>query len=940
MKARHPSKTNITVTAIIALAAVLITASWLSAVQTTKAQGVDDVNDNGKPYVWMKDWKLPGTVPHDVTEGGDMTFTIARDDDGEGNSQPVTLGLLWQKRPNSPEIRDMVTYSSTNNPRPDWVQIPAGATEATFSWSTTDDDQWERDIWLFVCMLSAPTGYQFHEDRRGADRNCTGWRIRDDEPAPTITQELKDGQAASVTEGGDVDLKLTRSLPDGKTSPYMSDELTIRVKIKESTLNADGTYTEQVVDPEDPDHKGYPVTFNASENTAYYTYESVDNDHDSPDHTLALIVMPDTTASSTKRERWQLADPNEAWFTILDDEKPSVTVSADKASFSETEGNATFTVTRHGDDSEALTVQLSVTQSGDYMTEPYPLVQAVIPIGANTATASLPLHNDDIHEPDGSISVEIIDQPPYNVGAENTARTTVTSEDVQQHVYVEGRTWGAETGASNALLKEIEEGEAATFRVRRRERDGDRLSSANIANRDEIQVNLKVSQQGKFRDGDRVLAWDPENASLDTATELSTDADGLFTVTIPAGEDDVWVGVPTLDDRRLFSRDGQAYYALGNRVQRTWQPAYELHGSVTLEAVAGENYTPGRPNGSDASDSVKVLDNEPPIVTLSRDENTPELTFGTSPSQPKEGDPWTFWVNRYRDETDQPLDVRIQISVQPKDCIDIHANASTHGRTLLKGESPVLDEHLGERTVTIPAGASYTQVSVLTQEDVVTECSPKLRAQVLQPPNAETLREAHPLNQYSRADFLLWDYHSFHSPAELLTQPQWQTGRATALGTILEKSILDDDPYPFIVFSKVEAPEDGGNAVMTVHLSHNNHLWDYTLDWRTTDGTATAGEDYTTASGTVTLPADIGNTETISRDLTVPIIDDRLHEPGENEKIQVNFRLSSPGQRRPQRHRQADRRRRPDTQDPDRGRRAQAGLQGSAASPAPRGTST
>ena len=59
--------------------AAVITAAWLVMVQPAWAQAPDDVNDDGRPYVWVQDWKLPGSVPHDVTEGDDMTFTVIRD---------------------------------------------------------------------------------------------------------------------------------------------------------------------------------------------------------------------------------------------------------------------------------------------------------------------------------------------------------------------------------------------------------------------------------------------------------------------------------------------------------------------------------------------------------------------------------------------------------------------------------------------------------------------------------------------------------------------------------------------------------------------------------------------------------------------------------------------------------------------------------------------
>ncbi len=125
-----------------------------------------------------------------------------------------------------------------------------------------------------------------------------------------------------MTEGDSVNFTLTRSLPDGKTSPHMSGALNIRVKIKEQFRDSDGNYSERVVDPEDQSDPGHLVTFGAGENTKDFTWTSADDDQDGPDRTLALIVMRDKTASSTKRERWSRTVHNEVWFEVLETRSP------------------------------------------------------------------------------------------------------------------------------------------------------------------------------------------------------------------------------------------------------------------------------------------------------------------------------------------------------------------------------------------------------------------------------------------------------------------------------------------------------------------------------------------------------------------------------------------------------------------------------------------
>src|SRR5262249_21162935 len=79
--------------------------------------------------------------------------------------------------------------------------------------------------------------------------------------------------------------------------------------------------------------------------------------------------------------------------------------------------------------------------------------------------------------------------------------------------------------------------------------------------------------------------------------------------------------------------------------------------------------------------------------------------------------------------------------------------------------------------------------------------------------------------------------------------------------------------------------ENGGTATITVTRAGGSS-GSVTVNYATSNGTATAGSDYTTTSGTLTF-AD-GET---SKTFTVPIIDDTAVEGNET----INLTLSSPG---------------------------------------------
>ncbi|HWC32128.1 MAG TPA: Calx-beta domain-containing protein, partial [Actinomycetota bacterium] len=93
-------------------------------------------------------------------------------------------------------------------------------------------------------------------------------------------------------------------------------------------------------------------------------------------------------------------------------------------------------------------------------------------------------------------------------------------------------------------------------------------------------------------------------------------------------------------------------------------------------------------------------------------------------------------------------------------------------------------------------------------------------------------------------------------------------------GTIVD----DDDPTPSVSIGDVTVTEGNSgttSAVFTVSLSGASGT-DVTIPYSTADGTATAGSDYTAASGTLTIPA--GQT---SRTLAIAVTGDTVDETDE-----------------------------------------------------------
>jgi carbon monoxide dehydrogenase subunit G len=102
-----------------------------------------------------------------------------------------------------------------------------------------------------------------------------------------------------------------------------------------------------------------------------------------------------------------------------------------------------------------------------------------------------------------------------------------------------------------------------------------------------------------------------------------------------------------------------------------------------------------------------------------------------------------------------------------------------------------------------------------------------------------------------------------------------------ATGTL---TIVDDDDAPTLSIGDVSFGETTGNVTVTVTLSEVSGQ-DVVVSLATSDGTATAGTDYTAGTGTITIPA--GST---TATFDVAVTGDSLDEADET----INVNLSSP----------------------------------------------
>ncbi len=95
-------------------------------------------------------------------------------------------------------------------------------------------------------------------------------------------------------------------------------------------------------------------------------------------------------------------------------------------------------------------------------------------------------------------------------------------------------------------------------------------------------------------------------------------------------------------------------------------------------------------------------------------------------------------------------------------------------------------------------------------------------------------------------------------------------------------TITDDDAAPALTIADATAPEGDGTISFTVSLGAVSSL-EVSVDWKTSDGTAAAGKDYTASSGTLTIPP--GELE---QAIAVTLFNDALDEDDETLSVSLS----------------------------------------------------
>ncbi len=324
---------------------------------------------------------IAGTSP--VTEGSNATFTLRR------------TGTTTSSLTVTVDVRESGTMLRGNPPSS--VTFGTNDSTATLTVPTQTDVIDEADSVITARITTAPAYSP------GTPSSATVTVQDDDMPRVTITA----GQSP-VTEGTDATFTLNRT-------GVITAELTVRVNVGETGAMLRGTPPAS-------------VTFGANDSTVTLT---VPTQADTTDEDNSVITASVTSALDAS---YAIGMPSSASVTVQDNDAapglPVVTITAGQTPVTEGTG-ATFTLSRTGETTTALTVTLQVSETGDMISGTPP---ASVTFGTNdtTVTLTVPTQADTTDEDNSVVTAQVTAgvNAAYSVGTNASASVTVEDDDL------------------------------------------------------------------------------------------------------------------------------------------------------------------------------------------------------------------------------------------------------------------------------------------------------------------------------------------------------------------------------------------------------------------------------------------------------------------------------------------------------------------------------
>ena len=696
------------------------------------------------------------------------------------------------------------------------LTIGAGATSATLTIATTDDLVDEPDETFTVTLSNPSTNAEL-----GSAKTATG-TIEDNDATPPPTLSITD---ASASEGADV--VFTVSL-----SHASSDAVTVQYTTADDTATAGTDYTAA---------SGETLTIGAGATSATLTVATADDLVDEPDESFTVTL-------SNPSSNAELGSAKTATGTIEDDDAtPTLSI----ANTSAVEGESVvFTVSLSHESSNAVTVQYSTADDTATAGTDYTAASGAtltIGAGATSATLTIATADDLVDEPDETFTVTL-SNPSTNaeLGTPTTATGTIVDDDGIPTLRIVNAS--AEEGTNVVFTVSLSHPAADAVTVQYTTADDTATAGTDYTAASGATLTIGAGATSA-------------TLTIATADDLVDEPDETFTVTLSNPSTNAELGTPTTATGTIVDDDGiptlrivNASAEEGTNVVFTVSLSHPAADAVTVQyttaddtATAGTDYTAASgatltigAGATSATLTIATADDlvdEPDetfTVTLSNPSSNAELgsaKTATGTIEDNDATP-TPTLSIADASASEGADVVFTVSLSHPAADAVTVQYSTADDTATAGTDYTAATN---QTLTIGAGATSATLTIATANDLVDE-----------PDESFTVTLSNPSTN-----------------AEL--------GSAkTATGTI-----EDNDATPTLSIANTSAVE-GESVVFTVSLSHESS-GEVTVQYTTADDTATAGTDYTAASG-ATLTIGAGDT---SATLTITTTQDTIDEPDE-----------------------------------------------------------
>ena len=751
-------------------------------------------------------------TPSSIGEAGGKSTVTATLDHPSSQATTVTVSAA----PVTPAVATDYTLSTTTT-----LTIPAHslASTGTVTITAANNTVYEGDKTVTVSATAT------NDQGVTAPQDVT-LTITEDDTASEVTVAA---ETATITEGEDAVFILTRASAD-ITTPLVVD------------------FT--VADPNTVLDQAAPTTATilADETTVKVTLATDDDAAHEPDATVTLTV--------TDGDLYDLGSESSATVTVEDDDPAgqvsaadaAVTVAADEATITEGE-DAVFTLTRTGSASEELVVTIAVTGGGEVLADEPP-TEATFGAGAATTQVTLATADDEVDEPDATVTVTVTDGDAYYPGDPAEAKITVQDDDDTPKVtLVLTPATITEAGGKSTVTASL-----------------DRASSAATT------VTVAVTPVDPAVAGDYTLsgtaltiaAGEMTSTGEVTITAVDNDVDALDrTVTASAtAENDQ--GITNPDAVTLTITDDEVPVVTVAAETATVTEGAEAAFTLTrVGDLSGELAVTFGVTGGGA-----VLTDTPPTdATFGANAATVRVALATEDDQQDE--PNATLTLALSDGADYDLGTTSEAEVTVED------NDDAPTVTLVLTPASI-GENGGKSTVTATLDHPSSQATTVTV--TAAPVSPSVAGDYTLSTNKTLTIAADATTSTGVVTITAVDNAVDALDKEVTVSATATNSQGVTAPQDVTLTITDDDaPELSIDDASVTEGAEGESVTLTFTVTLDPAATlPVTVDWKTADGTAEAGTDYTAGNGSLTF-----NTGDETKTITVRVTGDDTDEPNE-----------------------------------------------------------